>query len=312
MIAVDVMGGDRAPEVTLEGGLAAARTSIPVAFYGPGHRIEQWLYDHDRSWQSYAISIVDAPEVIDMAAEPVAAVRRYPQSSLVQAVISITSGKNVAVVSAGNSGAVMTAAVLFVGRKKGVERPAISVLLPTQQNPVLALDVGANTECRPCYLQTFAHLGAHYAEQTMGIMRPRVGLLSNGHEQGKGNSVGKEAFCLLQKDNLNFIGNIEPYDVFASRADVVVCDGFAGNVLLKTMEAVGAMLAAKAPGLPAICAPRGGALLLGVNGTVLVCHGNVSALGIEQAIVQAWNISLSNNNTNRKDKYVQNTHKSAY
>ena len=312
MIAVDVMGGDRAPEVTLEGGLAAARTSVPVAFYGPGHRIEQWLHDHDRNWQSYAISIVDAPEVIDMAAEPVAAVRRYPHSSLVQAVISVATGKSVAVVSAGNSGAVMTAAVLFVGRHKDVERPAISVFLPTLQVPVLALDVGANTECRPRHLCTFAHLGVEYLEQIMGMVRPRVGLLSNGHEPGKGNSVGKEAFNLLTADSLNFIGNVEPYDVFAGSTDVVVCDGFAGNVLLKTMEAVGAMLTSKTPGIPDICTPRGGALLLGVNGTVLICHGNVSALGIEQAIVQAWNISRRNNNTDRNDKYVQNTHKSVY
>ncbi len=312
MIAVDVMGGDRAPEVTLEGGLAAARISVPVAFYGPGHRIEQWLHDHDRNWQSYAISIVDAPEIIDMAAEPVAAVRRYPHSSLVQAIISVTTGKSVAVVSAGNSGAVMTAAVLFVGRQDGVERPAISGFLPTHGTPVLALDLGANTECRPHHLQKFAHLGVQYLEQTMGMVRPRVGLLSNGHEPGKGNSVGKETFNLLTADSLNFIGNVEPYDVFAGRTNVVVCDGFTGNVLLKTMEAVGSLLASKAPGVPDIYLPRGGALLLGVKGTVIVCHGNISALGIEQAIVQAWNISCRNNNTNRKDKYTQNTHKSAY
>ncbi len=312
MVAVDVMGGDRAPQVVLEGCLAAARKSVPVALYGPRHSIEQWLDANDPVWRTYRMSIIDAPGVIDMAAEPVAAVRKQPQSSLVQAIISVANGASVAAVSAGNSGAIMAASVFGIGRQSGVERPAIAGFFMTQQAPTLVLDLGANTDCRPSHLYQFAHLGAQHLEQTKRQMRPRIGLLSNGHEPGKGNIVSKEAFHLLCADtSLNFMGNVEPYDLFAGRVDMVVCDGFVGNVLLKTMESVGALIQAKVPGVPDVWSTESGALLLGVKGTVLICHGNADAHAIEKAVLQAWNISDGNDNTTRKDKGALNTHKSA-
>jgi glycerol-3-phosphate acyltransferase PlsX len=295
MIAVDVMGGDRAPQVVLEGGLAAARKSVPIAFYGPGTMIEQWLDAKDPAWRTYAITVVDAPEAIDMAAEPVSAVRKKTNSSLVRAVASVSSGKSVAVVSAGNSGALMAASTLFIGKQEGVLRPAIAGFLPSSQGKVLVLDLGANTDCRSHHLQQFAHMGVNYLTHLTKNIRPRVGVLSNGHEPGKGNVIVKEAHQLLQKDTLNFIGNVEPYDIFAGRADVVVCDGFVGNVLLKTMESVAEQVHTDTAARDEMDSVRGGALLLGVKGVVLVCHGNADARAIEQALVQAWNVSHGNN-----------------
>jgi glycerol-3-phosphate acyltransferase PlsX len=295
MIAVDVMGGDRAPHVVLEGGLAAARKSVPVAFYGPGTMIERWLDAKDPVWRKYAIVVIDAPDAIDMAAEPVSAVRKKTNSSLVRAVASVSAGKSAAVVSAGNSGALMAAAALFIGKQEGIERPAIAGFLPSSQGKVLVLDLGANTDCRPHHLQQFAHMGAHYVTQVTKNTRPRVGVLSNGHEPGKGNVIVKEAHQLLQKDTLNFIGNVEPYDIFAGRVDVVVCDGFVGNVLLKTMESVAEQVHTHATARGEMFPVRGGALLLGVKGVVLVCHGNADAWAIEQALVQAWDMTHRNN-----------------
>lgn len=298
MIAIDVMGGDHAPEVILQGALAAAKKSIPVTLYGPQAMIYQWLGDHEPDWSSFAISVVDAPDSIAMDEDPVFAVRKKPSSSLVKAVASVAGNQNWAVLSAGNSGALMAAAALVIGRSVGVERPAIAGFLPTAKGHVLALDLGANTECKPTHLQTFAHLGSDYVRRTQGISEPRVGLLSNGHEEGKGSLLVKETYALLKLDTLNFIGNVEPYDVFAHKADVVVCDGFSGNVLLKTVESVTKMLAglvdpAQAQKISAHFA-RGqlnGALLLGVNQPVIVCHGSASANAIENAIFYAWNIS---------------------
>jgi phosphate acyltransferase len=295
MIAVDVMGGDRAPHVVLEGGLAAARKSIPVAFYGPHTLIEQWLDANDPMWRTYGVSIIDAPETIDMAVEPVNAVRKKTNSSLVRAVASVTAGKSSAVVSAGNSGALMAASALFMGKQEGVERPAIAGFLPSSQGRVLALDLGANTDCRPHHLQQFAHMGVVYLTRTTGKLRPRVGVLSNGQEPGKGNSVVKETHQLLCKDTLNFIGNVEPYDIFNGHADVVVCDGFVGNVLLKTMESVAHLMRVVPTVKESKYSVSGGALLLGVKGVVMVCHGNADAQAIEQALVQAWNMSSGNN-----------------
>lgn len=298
MIAIDVMGGDNAPEVVLQGALAAAKKYIPVALYGPQGMIRQWLTCNDPSWECLSITVVDASEIVAMDEEPVLAVRKKPASSLVKAVASVAAGQSVAVLSAGNSGALMAAAALIIGRCAGVERPAIAGFLPTPQGRTLILDLGANTECRPAHLQTFAHLGNDYVHRTLGITNPRIGLLSNGHEEGKGSMLVKETYALLKLDSLNFIGNVEPYDVFTHKADVVVCDGFSGNVLLKTMESVTQMItglidpqAAQAVAMHFSSGLLSGALLLGVNGSVIVCHGSADAHAIENAISFAWTVS---------------------
>ncbi len=302
MIAIDIMGGDHAPEAVLEGALRAAQQSIPLLLSGPQPMIEQWLTQHDSAWRSYDIVIAHAQTCIAMDDEPVAAIRKNPQSSLVVAVTSVAQGRCNAVISAGNSGALMAAALFLIGREQGIDRPAIAGLLPSKNGPVVGLDLGANTECRPQHLQQFAHMGHRYAQIALKCTNPRIGLLSNGHEEGKGSQLVKEAHVLLKHDSLNFVGNVEPYGIFAGNVDVVVCDGFAGNVLLKTMEAVSTFIM-QAVGQQAAHMLRdrlsyvkyGGALLLGVKHPVIVCHGASNADAIEHAIIFARKI------TNRKD-----------
>ena len=314
MVAVDVMGGDYAPQVVLEGALRAARSGVSVMLFGPEQVIRKNLLLLDPSWASYSIEIIHAPQQILMDEEPVGAVRKKRDSSLVKAVASVKAEQSVSVISAGNSGALMVAASLILGRQPGIERPAIAGLIPALKGPVLAIDLGANTECRAHHLFQFAQLGVEYAKSIMGIAKPRVGLLANGSEDRKGTRLTKEAFCLLKKSSLNFIGNVEPDDILRYRTDIVVCDGFAGNVLLKTMESMcsafcdlfknaidklkGDYLTAKnsvfvekmiehvyGDTMKKInLKSQGGALLLGVNGRVIVCHGNSDAFAIERAI----------------------------
>ncbi len=310
MIAVDVMGGDHAPHVVLEGALAAAKKSVPVMLYGPEAMIHEWLAKHDSSWDQYAITIAHASDTIAMDEEPVLAVRRKMGSSLVKAVASVAQGQSSAVLSAGNSGALMAAAALMIGRQEGIERPAIAGFLPTAQGEVLALDLGANTECRPGHLIQFAHLGNTYARQALHITNPRIGLLSNGHEEGKGSLLVKETHALLKNETLNFIGNVEPYDIIDHKADVIVCDGFAGNVMLKTMEAISGLIeswldekTAKALGQRFAHKRLGGALLLGVKGSVVVCHGGADSEAIERAISYAWSVSACNVKGAKKLKF---------
>jgi phosphate acyltransferase len=298
MIAVDVMGGDHAPYVVLEGALAAAKKTIPVVLYGPQELIISWLDEHACGWEIYPITIVDAPDIIAMDDEPVRAVCKKPSSSLVKAAVGVAEGRCSAVLSAGNSGALMAAATLCIGKSDGVERPAIAGLLPVISGEVLALDLGANIECRPHHLLQFAHMGNAYAQSTLLVQHPRIGLLANGHEEGKGSPLIKEAHISLKKETLNFVGNVEPYDIFAGKVDVVVCDGFSGNVLLKTMEAVAELIASKidltqAQALKSHFSYQrcGGALLLGIKRPVIVCHGCSDAKAIENAITTAWNVS---------------------
>ena len=301
MIAVDVMGGDHAPQAVLQGAVAAAIKGIPVQLFGPEAVMLPWLAQHAPAWATLPLTLIATTEVITMDEDPVFAVRRKPQSSLVRAVASVAAGDCVGVLSAGNSGAMMAACAVLLGRQDGVERPAIAGYLPTQIGKVLALDLGANTECRPQHLVRFAHLGSDHVRQNQGIARPRIGLLSNGHEPGKGSALGKEVFGLLQAETmLNFVGNVEPYHIFAGHVDVVVCDGFSGNVMLKTMEALADLVRAWYPELGQDLEKRleqqqaGGALLLGVKGTALVCHGSADAAIIERAITFVWNVSARN------------------
>jgi len=299
VIAVDVMGGDNAPSVVLQGAVAAAKKAVPVMLCGPQAFIYDWLLTHEPGWDQFPIHIADAPDMIAMDEEPAFAVRKKPHSSLVRAVASVADGRSKAVLSAGNSGALMAASAFIIGRQEGVERPAIGGFLPTSTGSTFALDLGANTECRPYHLHAFAHLGAAYLQTTQLLATPRIGLLSNGQEDGKGSALTKETFALLRNDgSLNFVGNVEPYDVFAGRADVVVCDGFTGNVLLKTVEAFGQLVASWLdPATGAAIEQRlghktlGGALLLGVKGCVVVCHGNADVRAIEHAITFAHNVT---------------------
>lgn len=310
MIALDAMGGDFAPKVSLEGALAAARKKIPVLLCGPQDLLVAHLDALDSSWKSYPLSFVNALEVIEMGEEAVRAVQAKPASSLVAAVKSVKDGSASACISAGNSGAFMAAATFVLGRHDGVERPAIAGFLPGISHPVLCLDLGANTECKPSYFLTFAHLGVMHLENSGIKMRPSVGLLSNGSEEKKGSLLTKAAYNLLKESSLNFIGNVEPIDIFSSRVDVVVCDGFSGNILLKTAEAtahlISQLAAQECLGQDMLSFARikkrmgfekqGGALLLGVKGTVVVAHGAADARAIEHAIVVAWESSNKNRN----------------
>jgi glycerol-3-phosphate acyltransferase PlsX len=312
MIAVDVMGGDLAPNASLEGALRAARKKVPILLCGPKDKIVTVLQELDGKWKSYHIEFYDTHEVIEMGEDPLVAVSQKQNSSLVGAVKNISSGVASACVSAGNSGALMAASVLMLGRVEGVDRPAIASFLPGRRRSTLCLDLGANTECKPAYLVHFAHLGVEYITKKFDIKNPRVGLLSNGSEASKGSALTKKAFDLLEQSGLNFVGNCEPYDIVKNKADVVVCDGFSGNILLKSFEAMAQEMLSwfseefeasdnetKKSAESAILhikekvdwRRQGGALLLGVRGTVVVAHGSSNADAIENAIHLAWKAS---------------------
>ncbi len=321
-VAVDGMGGDFAPHAVIEGVLEAAKAGVPIMLFGPENKLVRYLSEQYPEWESLGIKVVQAGEIIGMAEEPVFAVRKKPDSSLVKAVQSIADGKTHAVFSAGNSGALMAAALFILGRQEGIDRPAIAGLLPTLKGSVIALDLGANVDCRPHYLQQFAEMGSLYAEKLLAISEPRIGLLSNGAERGKGTVLVKQAAALLEESSLNFIGNVEPIDVINHCADVVVCDGFAGNVMLKTMEATASMIrhslaqelsnggllrdtqdgdkvrAKLEEALVSLDnrfgeAAQSGARLLGVNGIVVVGHGASHAVSISRSIRKAYNIILA-------------------
>jgi len=306
MVSVDVMGGDYAPQAIIQGALGAAKKRVSVNLFGPINDVSRWLDQEDAGWRQYPIKIVDAPDVITMDQEPVHAIRSKQSSSLVKAVASVAAGESQAVVSAGNSGALMAAATFIIGRQEGVSRPAIAGFAPSLKEDVLVLDLGANTECRPEHLLQFAQLGCQYMMRVTERKNPRIGLLANGHEEGKGSQLTKAAFALLKASDMNFIGNVEPQDIFAGKSDIVVCDGFVGNVLLKTMESVCHVMLSflkqettdpekKMWADQSVIAiskrlsfkTRGGALLLGVKKTVVVCHGNADAKAIENAILFA-------------------------
>jgi len=254
------------------------------------------------------IGVVHASEMIEMHERPVDALRKKKDSSIGRTIGLVREGKADAAVSAGNTGAMVAASLLTLRTLRGIDRPAITVLMP---NPVtgvtVLLDGGANAECKPMNLNQFGVMGSIYAEQVLGIERPRVGLLSMGEEESKGIPLTRESFALLEKEPINFIGNVEGNDVFDGTADVVVCDGFTGNVLLKMSEALASTIGklirresrrtlARMLGAllmrPAFrrlkksvdAAEHGGAPLLGINGTVIICHGSSNAVAIRNAI----------------------------
>jgi len=306
-IALDAMGGDAGPAVNVEGAVAAARElGLGVILVGVQEEVRRHLDRHDLT--GLPIKVRHASEVVEMDESPSAALRKKKDSSIRVAVDLLRSGDADAVVSAGNTGAVMAIALVVLGPLPGVERPAIAALLPTLAGHAILLDVGANVDCKPRHLVQFAIMGNVYARQALGKARPRVGLLSIGEEETKGNELTKGAFRALEEERgIEFIGNVEGVDVFKGHADVVVCDGFTGNVALKigesmaetimalVREEVAADLRSRAGALllkPAFRRLRrrldysevGGAPLLGVNGVTIISHGRSSAKAIRNAL----------------------------
>jgi glycerol-3-phosphate acyltransferase PlsX len=304
-IALDAMGGDFAPDQVIAGGVQAHRElGIEVIFVGQKDKVDQALA---ASGAGKWAQIEDAPEVIGMDEHPANAVRSKKASSIVRGIQMVEDGRVSGFVSAGNSGAVMAAALFGLHRIPGVERPAIGAVIPTATGRCLLLDAGANADARPEYLVQFAQMGTIYAERVMNLEKPKVGLLSNGEEPGKGNQLVQATEPLLRSQSgINFIGNIEGNDVFKGKADVIVCDGFTGNVLVKTAEGAAELLfrsirdAIKGPiasvgGFlvrPKLQALRqrydwrelGGWLLLGVNGVTVIAHGRSDARAIRSAL----------------------------
>ncbi|MBX5478600.1 phosphate acyltransferase PlsX [Pyrinomonas methylaliphatogenes] len=319
-IALDAMGGDHAPQAEIDGALAAARDlGVRIALVGQPDKLEPelrrcgWHHQGDRG-----IEIVEAPEVVRMDEPAAIAVRRKKRSSLRVAIKLVAEGHADGFVTAGNTGAAMATAMMVLGTLPGVDRPALAALIPTRAGrPTLLLDVGANSDCKPTHLAQFAIMGDAYARAVLGIERPTVGLMSIGEEEVKGNELTKEAFALLRElEQINFVGNVEGRDVFTGAVDIIITDGFTGNVMLKLSEGLsemmialirrelsasvitrtGAMLAR--PAFRRIkrqldYAEIGGAPLLGVRGVVMIAHGSSSARAIRNAIRNARDFVLN-------------------
>lgn len=306
-IALDAMGGDHAPVSEVAGAVAAAREyGVEVLLVGQRAAIEHQLARHDT--KGLTLGIVEAESVLDMhEVEPARAVRRMPDSSLVRTVALVREGAAQAAVSAGNTGAMMAAALYELKRIPGVARPAIAIVMPTPNGQVLLLDVGANVECKPEWLAQFGVMGSTYLEHVHGVPRPRVGLLSNGEESSKGNALVLDAHPLLKAAPITFIGNVEGKDIFAEVADVVVCDGFVGNVSLKLIEGLAGTISRMVREAVTATPPRkllalglrgafgdlrkrmdwaeyGGAPLLGINGVCIVAHGRSSPYAMQHAL----------------------------
>ncbi len=310
-IALDAMGGDYGPEELTRGAmLAAKQTGFQVILVG-NQQVLQAHVDRLRADVSGGanLQIVHAAEVVEMGESPVDAIRRKKDASVLVAFDLVRRGLADAAVSAGNSGATMAAAVRKLGRMEHVSRPGIASIFPTLKQPVVMMDVGANVDCRPQHLFQFAVMASAFSH-IFDIDRPRIGILSIGEEVGKGNTLVKETYSRLAASALNFVGNVEGRDVFQGNVDVIVCDGFVGNICLKLSEGlaeaamqmikdeimkstaakIGYLLAR--PAFRAFAkrvdyAEYGGAPLLGVNGVGIICHGKSSAEAIKNAIIEA-------------------------
>jgi glycerol-3-phosphate acyltransferase PlsX len=294
-VAVDAMGGDRGPEEIVAGAVDAASHTVQPVIVGP------------RGLDTQGLELIEAPDVIAMDDKPTEAVRTKPNSSLVVACRAVGEGKADAVVSAGNTGAMLAACLLELRRIPGVRRPAIAVTIPARRGPSVLLDSGANADARPEDLVQFAHMGAVFAEEILGVAKPEIRLLSIGEEPEKGNLLTLEAHRLLAETDLNFAGNAEGRDLLTGAADVVVADGFTGNVALKVTEGtiqslleglreeITATVVGKLGGLLIRPAARrlrkrldpdtyGGAYLLGLRALAVIAHGNSSRRAITNAV----------------------------
>jgi glycerol-3-phosphate acyltransferase PlsX len=305
-IALDAMGGDHAPAEPVAAAVAAARDyGIAVCMVGDESSVRAELAKHGSVPTS--ITILHAPETIEMHEHPAKALRAKPNASMPVAVGLARDGRAGGAVSAGNSGAIMAAGIFILKRLPGIDRPAFGGIIPTRTGQAFLVDMGANADCKPQWLVQFARMGVVYMRTAQGLANPRVGLVSNGTEEGKGSVLTLAAFDLLRESGLNFVGNIEANGIAKGVADVVVCDGFTGNAILKTMEgtvsvvtgllreSLQSSLRAKIGGLlvrPALSKMRarvdyaeyGGVPVLGVGGVLINCHGRSKARAIVQGI----------------------------
>jgi len=320
IIAVDAAGGDYAPHEIVKGVVkAVSEYGVEVALVGRKKMLHVLAGRH---LGKQGIHIVEASQVIESGESPIKAIRSKTDSSIVVGVRLVKEGKAAGFVSAGNTGAVLGAALFGLGKIKGIERPAIACIMDiTPSTPVLLIDAGANVECRPSHLVQFAEMGAVYSQHVLGIREPRVGLLSNGAEEKKGNQLVQESYQLLKKAKyLNFIGNIEGQDILKVTADVVVTDGFTGNVVLKTIEGMSDTFLGSVRQIGSVISSayhfrardllrdlglgswvnridyreHGGACLLGVNGNIIIAHGRSQAKTIKNAIGIAKHMAEGN------------------
>ncbi len=305
-IALDVMGGDNAPAVTMESGIKAARDfDCHIVFVGKSEQIEEYLKEYRTLPEN--ISIVDAPETIGMDENPALSVRRKINSSINICVSLIKERKVQAIISAGNTGAYVCAATMFLGLLPEVKRPGIAVVLPTLKGKSLLIDAGANIEPKPTHMIQYAIMGCVYSKYILGIDNLKIGLLNIGEEKSKGTEFIKQTHQILAESQLNFIGNVEAKDLFIGNCDVIVCDGFVGNLALKISESfsyflfqllkkniqksfisrIGALFSRTTiDGLAKLMdySEYGGAPLLGIDGVCIICHGSSSSKAIYNAI----------------------------
>ncbi len=324
IIALDAMGGDFAPMNEILGAIDAlselgTSSGVQIRLYGDEEKISLILRQHNA--QHLPISIIHCEEVVGMHDDPAMAIKKKKNSSLIRGMDGHKSGSVNAFVSAGNTGAVMSAGTLILGRIKGVSRPTIGTFLPSiASTPVLLVDAGANVDCKPKFLYEFAIMGSIYYREIIGQKEPKVGLLNVGEEESKGNEVALETFSLLKAStSVRFIGNVEGRDILLHGADVIVCDGFTGNIVLKFAESVIKFLKARFTtfaetsllnkALMGVVAPvlrkvlkdmdyqqYGGVPLLGVNGVVIIGHGSSSPLAIKNMILRAHEMVRKNIN----------------
>jgi phosphate acyltransferase len=328
-IAVDAMGGDNAPHAIVAGAVQAAKEhGTGIILVGIEELIQAELKKHHQA-KTLPIEVRNATQVVDMLDSPATVFRRKKDSSIRVANELVKSGDAVAVISAGHTGAAMATSLFILGPLEGVERPAIATFMPTMKETCIVLDVGANVDCKPNHLLQFAIMGEVYAKYLLKNPNPRVGLLSIGEEETKGNELTKEAFKLLTETSLNFIGNVEGRDVMGGKADVVVCDGFIGNVVLKLSEAVaetiGLMIRENIgdnlirklgyfmmrPAFRALkrridYAEYGGAPLVGINGISIISHGRSSDRAIKNAIRVATKLAKSEVNKHIQEDIEKN------
>ena len=327
-IAIDAMGGDHAPFEIVAGAVwGAAEYGVGLELVGKQDQIEQVLDQIDQEGiysdcgkggkkrrirvdvKKLDIKITHASEIIEMGEAPGQAIRKKKKSSIVLAVDAVAKGSSDAVVAAGSTGAAMASSLFGLGRIPGIERPAIAVTLPTMKKPIVVIDAGANSSCTPQMLKQFAIMGMTFSKNVLGVENPRVGVLNIGEEAGKGNELAQNTYKLLEQeqDNMNFVGNIEGREIFLNVCDVIVCDGFVGNVALKITEGTSSMLFRmikaefKSDFVGAIIGMLakpfmkriyekinyeefGGALLLGVKGITIISHGRSKAYAIKNAV----------------------------
>lgn len=318
-IVIDTLGGDRGPSAVVEGTVSAINENkdIKVILVGPKNILEQELLKY--KFDNQQIEIVDATEEISCNEKPTEAIKKKKESSMVKAFDLLKANNDInAFISVGSTGAVLTGAVLKIGRIKGVKRPAFCPILPTMSNGIVAIcDSGANADCDPYYLQQFAIMGSLYLEKTFNISNPKVALLNIGTEEEKGDILRKESYKLLKETNINFVGNMESRDLLSGNYDLIVCDGFSGNVLLKSTEGAclellkllkSSFTANLKSKLGALLLKKqiykiknmmdynnyGGAVMLGVSKTIIKGHGSSKASAIYNCIKQAYNIEVNN------------------